>query len=297
MLDCLIDQPSGPSIDSPALLAANQIIIGNPIDLPALNATNHIERLFNVLPGGRLDLRAVQLYPGGGRALFNGRTRLAVGTAIKVYPGGFVRGAGVIFRTARQTLQGFMNDLRDPLLTRRNFGGMVMVAGGDFTCYGCHIVRFNPYGSPDFNGVTVGGNFLVLLGTLTCVGCYNVGFNLFSSGINVGGNAAVLGGSLAWIGGGGSGATAAVGQFGAGQTNFVGGGVLVMVGYQVRTWSGLLTLPWMICVYGRGEACSYVCNLPLLSLTSTHKHRTSARSSPSAARASGSTAWAPGCSR
>lgn len=278
-------------------MAANQIIIGNPIDLPALNATNHIERLFNVLPGGRLDLRAVQLYPGGGRALFNGRTRLAVGTAIKVYPGGFVRGAGVIFRTARQTLQGFMNDLRDPLLTRRNFGGMVMVAGGDFTCYGCHIVRFNPYGSPDFNGVTVGGNFLVLLGTLTCVGCYNVGFNLFSSGINVGGNAAVLGGSLAWIGGGGSGATAAVGQFGAGQTNFVGGGVLVMVGYQVRTWSGLLTLPWMICVYGRGEACSYVCNLPLLSLTSTHKHRTSARSSPSAARASGSTAWAPGCSR
>lgn len=220
-------------------VTAHKVIIGNPIDLPALNATNRIERLFNVLPGGRLNLRAVQLFRGGGRSLLNGRVRLAVGTAIKVYPGGLVHGAGVIFREARSTLQGFLNDLRDPTVARRTFGGMVMVAGGDFTCHGCHIVRFNPYGSPSINSVTVGGNFLVLLGTLTCTGCYNIGFNLFSSGINVGGNAAVMGGSLNWIGGGGSSATCAVGQFGAGQNTFVGGGVLVFVGFQVRDRHGI----------------------------------------------------------
>lgn len=212
-------------------VTAYKVLVGNPIDIPKLNATNKIERLFNIMPGGRLDVRSVSLYRGGGRTLNGGQTRLTVGGAIKVYPGGSFRGTGVIFREPRATLEGFLSDLRSPTVGRRTFGGMVFVAGGHFACYGCHIVRFNPYGSPDVNQIQVGGNFLVVMGALSCIGCYNVGFNLFSSGINAGSNAAVLGGSLNWIGGGGSGATCATGQFGAGQTNFVGGGVLVMVGY------------------------------------------------------------------
>ncbi len=210
----------------------HKVLLGNPLELPTLNATNKIERLFNVLPGGRLDARAVSMYRGGGRTLADGRTKLTVGGAVKVYPGGVFRGTGVVFREPRSTLEAFLNDLRTPEVPKRTFGGMVFVAGGNFACYGCHFVRFNPYGSPDFNQVQVGGNFLVVLGTGTCVGCYNVGFNLFTSGINAGGNSAVLGGILTWIGGGASSLTGAVGQFGAGQNNFVGGGVLVMVGFQ-----------------------------------------------------------------
>lgn len=212
-------------------VTAYKVLVGNPIDIPKLNATNKIERLFNVMPGGRLDVRAVCLYKGGGRSLNGGRTKMTVGGAIKVYPGGSFRGTGVIFREARGTLEAFLNELRSPAVAKRTFGGMVFVAGGHFVCFGCHIVRFNPYGSPDVNQVQVGGNFLVVLGACSCIGCYNVGFNLFSAGINVGSNAAVLGGTLSWIGGGGSGATTAVGQFGAGQTNFVGGGVLALVGF------------------------------------------------------------------
>jgi len=171
------------------------------------------------------------LYKGAGRSLNGGRTKLTVGGAIKVYPGGSFRGTGVIFREARGTLQGFLNELRSPAVAKRTFGGMVFVAGGHFVCFGCHIIRFNPYGSPDGNQIQVGGNFLVLLGACSCIGCYNVGFNLFSAGVNAGSGAAVLGGVLSLIGGGNSGATTAVGQFGAGQSNFVGGGVLVFVGF------------------------------------------------------------------
>lgn len=217
-----LDIPRAMNVTAPV-----KVIVGNPIELPALKPSKKAERIFNVMPGARLDLRFLCLYRGGGRSLNNGQTKLVVGGVAKVYPGGLLRGAGVVFREAHGTLEGFMADLRAPTVAKRTFGGMVFVAGGDFTCYGCQMVRFNPYGSADFNNVQVGGNFLVVLGNCACIGCYNVGFNLFSSGINVGSNAAVLGGTLNWIGGGGSGATVAVGQFGVGQTNFVGGGVLV----------------------------------------------------------------------
>lgn len=228
-------------------VTAYKVLVGNPIDVPKLNATNKIERLFNVMPGGRLDIRAVCLYKGGGRSLNGGRTKLTVGGAIKVYPGGSFRGTGIIFRQSRSTLEGFLNELRSPAVAKRTFGGMVFVAGGHFVCFGCQIVRFNPYGSPDVNQIQVGGNFLVVLGACSCIGCYNVGFNLFSASINVGSNAAVLGGALSLIGGGNSGATTAVGQFRAGQSNFVGGGVLVMVGFQD------ISIVLVICRAGFGQ--------------------------------------------
>lgn len=207
--------------------ASLKVIVGNPIDIPGLKPGKKAERLFNVQPGAHLELRFVCLYRGGGRTINNGQTKVIIGGVARVYPGGVLRASGVVFREARGTLEGFLAQLRAPIVGTRIFGGMVFVAGGDFTCYGCQMVRFNPYGSPDENNLQIGGNFMVVLGNVGCIGCYNVGFNLFSSGINVGSNAAVLGGTLNWIGGGGSSATVVVGQFGAGQTNFVGGGVLV----------------------------------------------------------------------
>lgn len=226
-------------------VTSHKIFLGNPIDLPKLNATKKIRRLFNVMPGGKLELRSVCLYKGageslgalgGGRKLQSGlgigKTKLTIGPAVYVHLGGSFRGSGVVFRSMRGTLEGFLKALQEPLEARRTFGGHVFVAGGQFLCYGCFFIGVSPYGNPDENQITVGGNVLVVTGAMRCIGCYNIGFNLFTSGINAGGNTACLGGASTWIGGGNSGATLAQGQFGIGQNNFVGGGVLVLVGYQ-----------------------------------------------------------------
>jgi hypothetical protein len=65
-------------------ITSTKIIVGNPIDLPALNASNKIERLFRVYPGGRLDVRFASLYRGAGRRVDGGFLKLTIGGTVYV---------------------------------------------------------------------------------------------------------------------------------------------------------------------------------------------------------------------
>jgi hypothetical protein len=67
-----------------------KIIVGRPIYSPMLNSTNRIERLFDILPGGRLETRNVILVRGFGRnyGLNGDAVNLAVGTIARVQVGG-----------------------------------------------------------------------------------------------------------------------------------------------------------------------------------------------------------------
>jgi hypothetical protein len=75
-------------------ITTTKIIVGNPIDLPVLNATNRIERLFRVYPGGRLDVRFTSLYRGAGRSLEEERLTLTVGGVAYVDLGGSFSATG-----------------------------------------------------------------------------------------------------------------------------------------------------------------------------------------------------------
>lgn len=75
-------------------ITTTKIFIGNPIDLPALNSTNKIERLFRVYPGGRLDVRFASLYRGSGRNLDDGRLKLTIGGTVYVDLGGSFTASG-----------------------------------------------------------------------------------------------------------------------------------------------------------------------------------------------------------
>ena len=72
-----------------------KIIVGNPIDSPALNASK-IERLFYVGAGGVLDVRSVTLYKGGGRRLDDGRLKLTIGAVAYVALGGAFTATGYV---------------------------------------------------------------------------------------------------------------------------------------------------------------------------------------------------------
>ena len=67
-----------------------KIIVGRPIYSPMLNSTNGVERLFDILPGGRLETRNVILVRGFGRnyGLNDNEINLAVGTIARVQVGG-----------------------------------------------------------------------------------------------------------------------------------------------------------------------------------------------------------------
>ncbi len=80
-------------------ITTTKILVGNPIDMPALNATNKIERLFRVYPGGRLDLRSIVCYRGAGQSLDEGRMRLTIGGHAWVDIGGSLTATGYVRAT------------------------------------------------------------------------------------------------------------------------------------------------------------------------------------------------------
>jgi len=75
-------------------ITTTKIFVGNPIDLPALNATNKIQRLFRVYPGGRLDVRFASLYRGSGRSEDGGLLKLTIGGTVYVDLGGSFTATG-----------------------------------------------------------------------------------------------------------------------------------------------------------------------------------------------------------
>jgi hypothetical protein len=56
-----------------------KVIIGHPIDLPRIVANQGVERLFEVMAGGGLDVCFVSLFRTGTRLLDQGRMTLIVG--------------------------------------------------------------------------------------------------------------------------------------------------------------------------------------------------------------------------
>ncbi len=219
-------------INQTLVVSSTKIIIGHPLDIPRLNTTNRIERLFDVTPTGYLDVRCVQLYRGFGRVFDEGTLRTIVGGTVRVQLGGVYRGTEVIYREQPQLLANIRADLRNPRNRRRTFGGTVLVLGGTYHCVGCQLMRWAPYGNVLPNVIQIGRDILVVAGVASNVGGYVTNALAFTSSINVGNNLCVLGGVAVWIGGGGNAAALMIGQYGAGQNLWVGGGVMIMVGYQ-----------------------------------------------------------------
>ncbi|GAB5037051.1 pectin lyase fold virulence factor, partial [Nannochloropsis oceanica] len=216
------------------VVSTRKIIVGHPIDLPQIITARKVERVFDVVSGGSLDIRFVTIFRAFGYEPTD-ELRIITGGVALVRLGGFFRGTAVIFRDPTQNLAGFQGSLARPYQRRRTYGGHVLVMGGSFFCYGCQVIRWAPYGLVLLNVFQVGRDFLVVAGTSVMVGMYHLFFTPFLSGISVGNAIAVLGGVSVRIGGGTEGVAVLVGQFGAGQNIFVGGGVLVNVGHQQQT--------------------------------------------------------------
>ncbi|KAM3567954.1 hypothetical protein VYU27_009912, partial [Nannochloropsis oceanica] len=216
------------------VVSTRKIIVGHPIDLPQIRTVGKLERVFDVVSGGSLDIRFVSVFKAYGRAPSEDLRIVAGGVAL-VRLGGFFRGTAVIFREPTQTFKAFQGALERPYQRRRKYGGHVLVLGGSFFCYGCQIIRWNPYGGILLNVFQLGRDFLVVAGTSVMTGVYHLAFTPFGSAVSVGNAIAVLGGVSVRIGGGTEGVAILKGQFGAGQNIFVGGGVLVNVGHQQQT--------------------------------------------------------------
>jgi len=199
--------------DKTMIVSSRKIILGHPIDLPQIKSGKGVERVFDVLAGGSLDIRFVSIFRGAGREVAPD-LRVIVGGIVLVRLGGYFRGTAIIFRDPDQTFTGIRNDLTFPLSRRRAYGGHVLVLGGSFFCYGCQVVRWYPFGLPVVNVAQVGRDFLVIGGVCVCVGVYHLFYAPYLSSINVGNAVAVLGGVIIRIGGGVEGAAVLCGQFG-----------------------------------------------------------------------------------
>jgi hypothetical protein len=243
------------------VVTTRKIVLGHPIDLPEIKGENGVNRIFEIQAGGNLDIRFVSLFRASPRKL-SPILSVIVGGIVLVQLEGYFRGTAIIFRDPPQTFETFINDLGSSLQRRRAFGGHVMVLGGIFSCYGCQVLRWYPYGLPIFNVAQVGRDFLAMAGSCVTVGVYHVFYAPYLSSINVGNAVAVLGGTHIRIGGGTIGSAVLIGQLGkkcnkehlggyiykkhlltiytiltigAGQNFFVGGGVLVNVGHQQQS--------------------------------------------------------------
>jgi len=195
------------------VVSTRKIIVGHPIDLPQIRTVGKLERVFDVVSGGSLDIRFVSVFKAYGRAPSEDLRIVAGGVAL-VRLGGFFRGTAVIFREPTQTFKAFQGALERPYQRRRKYGGHVLVLGGSFFCYGCQIIRWNPYGGILLNVFQLGRDFLVVAGTSVMTGVYHLAFTPFGSAVSVGNAIAVLGGVSVRIGGGTEGVAILKGQFG-----------------------------------------------------------------------------------
>ena len=199
---------------APMIVTTRKIVLGHPIDLPYIKADKGVERVFEVMPGGSLDLRWLSVQRGGGRNNGDPNLRLLVGAVALVHLGGYVRATATIFRDAPQTYETWYKELTTPQFRKRSVGGHILVLGGNFFCYGCQVIRWYPYGLPLINVAQIGRDFCVVAGNLVTVGSYSVAYQPYIGTINIGNAVAVLGGTAIRIGGGLTGSAVLVGQFG-----------------------------------------------------------------------------------
>jgi len=207
-------------------VTSTKILIGNPIDLPILQPVKGVYRLFDVHAGGRLDTRFLQIIRGFPTHLDEGRLIYFYANTLLVRLGGEYTATGCIFTQQPQTVEMFLEDLENPLLRIRMFGGFIVVTGGNLFLTGCVMYRIVPFGNAIVNIIQIGRDVLVLAGNVVMTGVFNILANLATSSINVGNIVACFGGTVTWVGGASLAVGVLHGQMGAGQNIFVvsGGG-------------------------------------------------------------------------
>jgi len=192
----------------------------NPIDLPKLNATGTtIRRLFDVLPGGRLDIRAVRLYRAPPERFQGGTLRVFAGSTIRVQLGGALTCTACIFLLQPQTLASFLSDFDTtlPVDRVRILGGHVLILGGNVQMIGSQVFRWQPLGSPVVNVVQIGRDLCVVGGNALLIGYFDMVGTALLSAVNVGNMCATLAGTTVLVGGGNINAAIVNNQLGAGK--------------------------------------------------------------------------------
>ena len=207
-------------------VTSTKILIGNPIDLPILQPVKGVYRLFDVHAGGRLDTRFLQIIRGFPTHLDEGRLIYFYANTLLVRLGGEYTATGCIFTQQPQTVEMFLEDLENPLLRIRMFGGFIVVTGGNLFLTGCVMYRIVSFGNAIVNIIQIGRDVLVLAGNVVMTGVFNILANLATSSINVGNIVACFGGTVTWVGGASLAVGVLHGQMGAGQNIYVvsGGG-------------------------------------------------------------------------
>ena len=202
-------------------VTSTKILIGNPIDLPTIQAVKGVHRLFDVHAGGRLDTRFLQLMRAPATKLDDGLLIFYWANTVLVRLGGEFTATGCVLGQKIQTVEMFLEDLEDPRMRVRMFGGHIGVTGGNVFLTGCVVYKIVPYGAPIVNHIQIGRDILVLAGNVVFTGVINVLGNLATSSINFGNIAAVFGGTVIWVGGANIGAGVIHMQYGAGQNIWV----------------------------------------------------------------------------
>ncbi|KAM3567454.1 hypothetical protein VYU27_010400, partial [Nannochloropsis oceanica] len=212
-----------------------------------LNATNRVERLFDILPGGRLETRNVNMVRGFGRNLgLNGNEiNLVVGSIARVQVGGQFTATACMFRERNNTLPSFIDEIRrkirTPTARNRQFGQLILVLGGTITLTACRSIRFRPFGNGILNAMVIGRDINVVAGMCTLIGHNTASASLWSVNYFIVGTLGLaMGGTLTFVGGNNIGANLLQLQAGV-MSNFgTLAGSLVTVGYGYTSVKGML---------------------------------------------------------
>jgi hypothetical protein len=83
------------SIDRTINITRPKLFLGRPLAQPMLNSTNHIVRLIDIRPGGRLEARSVILVRGFGRFTgIDNEINIVAGSIVRVQLGGVFSAVG-----------------------------------------------------------------------------------------------------------------------------------------------------------------------------------------------------------
>ncbi|TFJ82137.1 hypothetical protein NSK_006466 [Nannochloropsis salina CCMP1776] len=235
-------------------------IIGRPLEAPTL-AGHKTYRIFMVEPGGRLDLRYVQLYRGKGRVIIPELLTVVQGAILYVRRGGAAAMTGCHVTLEPST--GFTVGIsQNPQMTIIYLGGGVYVEGGSFRATGCVYTLVRP-GVAFRETWFVGREFLVVTGEVFITGCIFTSVQLFGNYVglggfvfNVAGTVVITGtvfnanslflqssgmGYVAFNGGGLTILTGNINNLQVGFASFHGGGLGVWNGGGVLTMTGMIS--------------------------------------------------------
>ena len=137
-------------------------IVGDIWDRPTLDGRK-TPRIFNVLPGGFLDLQFVRVHRGVVRSLLDKNLAVVIGGTALVYLGAGSNFLGVLF--IAPSMAWFARDIKGAVM----FGGQVLNMGGLVTLTDCHFFNLSP--TSIRVAMAVGGDVLTVVGVTVASGC------------------------------------------------------------------------------------------------------------------------------